>query len=66
MNSNAIERTLARRFQLERAPSFLACTASKAPIAFTRLKSAQALRGRSEAVLREAAFSMHVPLSLPF
>jgi len=66
MNSNAIEQTLARRFQLERAPSFLARTASKAPIAFTRLKSAQALRGRSEAVPREAAFSIHVPLSLPF
>ena len=66
MNSNAIEQTLTRRFQLERAPTFLARTAAKAPIAFTRLKSAQASRGRSLTVPREEAFSIHVPLSLPF
>jgi AraC family transcriptional regulator len=66
MKANAIERTVAQRFHLERAPSFLARTASKAPIAFTHLKSACALRGRSVSVPREAAFSFHVPLSVPF
>src|ERR1700730_14024626 len=66
MNANAIERTVAQRFRLERAPSFLARTASKAPIAFTHLKSPYALRGRSVSVPREADFSFHVPLSVPF
>jgi len=66
MNANAMERTVAQRFRLERALSFLARTASKAPIAFTHLKSAYALRGRSVPVPREAAFSFHVPLTVPF
>jgi AraC family transcriptional regulator len=66
MSTNAIEHTLAHRFHLENAPSFVARAASIAPIAFTRLKSARALQGRSEPVPREAAFSLHVPLSLPF
>jgi len=66
MSANAIEHTVAQRFQLERAPSFLARAASGAPIAFTHLKSTCALRGRSVPVPREAAFSFHVPLSAPF
>src|ERR1700689_3844030 len=66
MNANAIEHTLAQRFHLESPPSFLARTASIAPIAFTHLKSTHALHGRSEPVPREAAFAIHVPLSLPF
>jgi AraC-like DNA-binding protein len=44
----------------------VARTASKYPIAFTHLKSEQPLRGRSASVPREEAFSIHVPLSLPF
>ena len=63
MSTNAIEHTLAQEIQLERAPSFVARTASKSPIAFTRLKSEQPLRGHSMAVPREEAFSIHVPLS---
>jgi len=66
MSMNAIEHTLAHRFQLERAPSFVARAVSKSPIAFTRLTSEQPLRGRSVTVPREEAFSIHVPLSLPF
>jgi hypothetical protein len=51
MNANAIERTVAQIFQLERAPSFLARTASKAPIAFTHfeepIRIARAIRVRA-------------------
>jgi AraC family transcriptional regulator len=66
MGANAVEQTLSQRFHLESAPSFVARTASIAPIAFTHLKSTRALHGRSEPVPREEAFSIHVPLSLPF
>jgi AraC family transcriptional regulator len=66
MNADAMEHILAQRFHLESARTFLARTASIARIAFTHLKSARALHGLSEPVPREAAFSIHVPLSLPF
>jgi AraC family transcriptional regulator len=66
MSTNAIAHSLAQRFHLESAPSFVARAATIGTIAFTHLKSPHPLHGRSESVPREAAFSIHVPLSLPF
>jgi len=66
MNTNAIAHSLAKRFHLESAPSLVARTPAIATIAFTHLKSARPLHGLSESVAREEAFSIHVPLSLPF
>jgi AraC family transcriptional regulator len=50
------------RFQLDRAPTILARTASIAPIGFTRLSSARAMQGPAKDVPPENAFSLHVPL----
>ncbi|MEJ1976978.1 MAG: hypothetical protein WDN49_13585 [Acetobacteraceae bacterium] len=66
MDTEAIEDLLAKRFRVERPPTLVARTVSKAPIVFSRLRSAQAVRGRSMSVPREDAFTFQVPLSMPF
>ena len=66
MNTSTLETTLAERFQLDRAPSILARVNASPPIAFTRLRSARAMRGRSLAVPREEAFAFQVPLTSAF
>jgi len=66
MTSEPIEVVLAKRFRIERPPTILAHRCSPAQIGFSRMRSASAARGRSLAVPCEAAFSFHVPMSVPF
>src|SRR5271154_489215 len=66
MISELIELVLAKRFRIERPPTILAHFSSPAQIGFSRIRSAVAARGRSLAVPCEAAFSFHVPMSVPF
>jgi AraC-like DNA-binding protein len=66
MTGEPIEIVLAKRFRIERPPTILAHRSSPAQIGFSRILSAVAVRGRSLAVPREAAFSFHVPMSAPF
>ena len=66
MTSEHIEVVLAKRFRIERPPTILAHRSSAAQIGFSRMRSAVAARGRSLAVPCEAAFSFHVPMSVPF
>lgn len=61
-----IEVVLAKRFRIERPPTILAHRSSRAQIGFSRIRSAVAAQGRSLAVPCEAAFSFHVPMSVPF
>jgi AraC family transcriptional regulator len=61
-----IEDILAKRFRVDRPTTLIAKTVSAAPIMFSRLRSTQALRGRSMSVPSEDAFTFQVPLSLPF
>jgi AraC family transcriptional regulator len=66
MDAHAIEAVIAKRFALPRAPTLVArVAASKSPVIFTHLRSADA-RGRHSAdVPRELSFSFQVPLA-PF
>lgn len=66
MNTSALETTLALRFQLEQAPSICSQVNSHPAIAFTRLRSARPMRGRSLSVPREEAFAFQVPLTSAF
>jgi AraC family transcriptional regulator len=67
MDAREIEVVIARRFRLARAPTFVARTpASRHPIIFTHLRSAEALHRRSMDAPREQAFSLQVPLGIPF
>jgi AraC family transcriptional regulator len=66
MTREPIEVVLAKRFHIERPPTILAHRSSSAQIGFSRMQSAVAAQGRSLAVPCEAAFSFHVPMSVPF
>jgi len=67
MDAREIEAVIATRFGLARAPTFVARTsASKHPIIFTHLRSAEALHRRSMDAPREQAFSLQVPLGISF
>jgi len=67
MDAREIEEVIARRFGLARAPTFVARTsASKHPVIFTHLRSAEALHRRSMDVPREQSFSFQVPLGNSF
>ena len=62
----AVDEVLARRFRIEPPPTLVARRYPRAQIAFSRMRSDQPMLGRSLAVPPEAAFSFHVPLTLPF
>jgi hypothetical protein len=66
MASECIEIVLAKRFRIDRPPTILAHRSSAAQIGFSRIRSAEPARGRSLTVPCEAAFSFHVPMSVPF
>ena len=67
MDAREIEVVIARRFGLARAPTLVARTsASKHPIIFTHLRSAEARRRRSMEVPREQSFSFQTPLGASF
>src|SRR5271167_1791720 len=66
MSADVIEDVLAHRFRIERPPTLVAHKGTKAQIAFSRMSSAHAMRGRSLAVPLENSFSIHVPLSPDF
>lgn len=67
MDARKIEVIIARRFKLARAPTLVARTsASKYPITFTHLRSAEARHRRSMDVPREQSFSFQVPLGTSF
>src|SRR5271154_4168335 len=66
MTAAAVEDVLANRFRIQRPPTLIAHKGTKAEIAFSRLSSARALRGRSLSVPRENSFSFHVPLTSAF
>ena len=66
MGATAVDEVLARRFQIERPPTLVARRYPRAQIAFSRMRSDRPMRGRSMSVPPEAAFSFHVPLSVPF
>lgn len=66
MDPRAIEAVIARRFGLPRAPTLVArVAASKLPVVFTHLQSAEARPRRTADVPREQSFSFQVPLT-PF
>ena len=64
--ADAIADVLARRFKLDSSPTLAARTLASEPVAFTRLHSAVAMRGRSLSVPEEDAFALQVPLSHSF
>jgi AraC family transcriptional regulator len=64
--ADAIADVLARRFKLDSSPTLAARTLASKPVAFTRLHSAVAMRGRSLSVPEEDAFALQVPLSHNF
>src|SRR5271154_3954741 len=66
MGATAVDEVLATRFRIERPPALVARRHPRAQIAFSRMRSDRPMRGRSLAVPPEAAFSFHVPLSVPF
>jgi AraC family transcriptional regulator len=66
MGATAVDEILATRFRIERPPTLVARRHLRAQIAFSRMRSDRPMRGRSLAVPPEAAFSFHVPLSVPF
>ena len=67
MDPRAIETAIAERFQLARAPTLVARVgASKLPVVFTHLRSADARRRRTMDVPREQSFSLQTPLDAPF
>ena len=67
MDASEIEVVIAKRFRLACAPTLVARTsASKHPIVFTHLRSAEARHRRSTDVPREQSFSFQVPLGSPF
>jgi AraC family transcriptional regulator len=66
MGATAVDKVLARRFRIDRAPTLVARRHPRAQIAFSRMRSDHPMRGRSLAVPPEAAFSFHVPLTPPF
>ncbi len=63
MQTIPCEETVARKFRLQRAPTLLAQQKAVAPIAFTRLRSDGAFRGRTMAAPPEEAFSFQVALA---
>ncbi len=62
MQASPYENAIARKFRLDRAPTLLARAEAGAPIAFTRLRSEGAFRGRTLAAPPEAAYSFQVAL----
>src|ERR1700722_8373849 len=67
MGPSEIEVLIAKRFALARAPTLVARTrASKNPVIFTHLKSADARRRQSMDVPLEQSFSFQVPLGGSF
>jgi AraC-like DNA-binding protein len=67
MGETAVDEVLAARFRIDRPPTLTARRRrSGAQIAFSRMRSEHPIRGRSLAVPSEAAFSFHVPLTVPF
>jgi hypothetical protein len=66
MQPEPIEDILARRFRIDRPATLVAKTVSTNPIIFSRLRSTEAMRGRSMSVPPVDAFTFQVPLTLPF
>lgn len=66
MSATAVDEVLAKRFRINRPPTLVARGHRRAQVAFSRMRSDHAMRGRSLAVPAEAAFSFHVPLTAPF
>jgi len=64
--ANTIASVLAHRFKLDSSPTLAARTLASEPIAFTRLRSAVAMQGRSLSVPEEDAFAIQVPLGKEF
>jgi AraC family transcriptional regulator len=66
MQPEPIEDILARRFRIDRPATLVAKTVSTNPIIFSRLRSTEAMRGRSMSVPPVDAFTFQVPLTFPF
>jgi hypothetical protein len=66
MSTIAVDEVLARRFRIDRPPTLVAGRHPRARVAFSRMRGDRPMRGRSLAVPPEAAFSFHVPLTVPF
>jgi AraC family transcriptional regulator len=64
--ADTIAGVLAQRFKLDSSPTLAARTLASEPVAFTRLRSAVAMNGRSLSVPEEDAFALQVPLSREF
>src|ERR1700722_13037080 len=66
IRATAIDEVLARRFRIDPPPTLVARRHHRPQGAFSRMHITQPMRGRSLAVRPEAAFSFHVPLTVPF
>jgi len=67
MDPRAIEATIAKRFRLPRAPSFVARIGmSKLPVLITHLRSTEARPIETMAVPYEQSFSFQAPLTTPY
>src|ERR1700683_484260 len=66
IRATAVDEVLARRFRIDPPPTLVARRHPRPQVAFSRMRSTQPVRGRSLAVPPEAAFSFHVPLTVPF
>jgi len=62
MTAPSLESSLVRRFHLAKAPTLEARLAGSLPIAFSRMRSGRAQRGRSISPAPEEAFTFQVPL----
>lgn len=66
MGATAVDEVLAKRFRINRPPTLVARRHRRAQVAFSRMRSDHVMCGRSLAVPPDAAFSFHVPLTVPF
>lgn len=62
MRTHAVEENFAKRFRLTRAPTLVAQKGLRAPIAFSRLSSEDALDGPTRAMPAEDAYTFQVAL----
>lgn len=65
MGATAVDEVLAKRFRINRPPTLVARRHRRAQVAFSRMRSDHVMCGRSLAVPPDAAFSFHVPLTVP-
>jgi AraC family transcriptional regulator len=63
VRTDTIERTFAKRFRLNRAPTILSQRGSSAAIAFSRLNSDEAREGPTRAMPSEAAYTFQVAIA---